>query len=536
MATPHDVDAIDAPRHLNSGNTWTAGAAKFLERHRALLLSLFLIVCFAFSWAGSRGKMLWYDELFTYHIAALPGIADVWRTLLTGFEPHPPVYYLLSHASMSLFGVSAAAARLPSMVAFCVIELCLFLIVERAYGDLLAWVAVMVPFATVCFQYSYEARPYVVVVACAALAFLAWQRIGVGDHDLAWMVLLAGALGIGVLSHYYGVTAGIPVCLGEVVYLADQRRFRKGVWFSFVAGYGLSILVLLPFYFSLRAHFVGNDFNPLVYWYWGDFASVYQVLFEGVLFLVLMIGIGTCVLLAWKGRQSAATPQALPPRGFSRVQMAAAILFALTPLTVEALTLVAKGGTAPRYAMAAVVGLCLLMVALLSAAERSLPGVTLAALASSAVLFCAQDGRILKRLRAPLAFDAPQVLSDARIPADLPIAVQDSLVHLRLMQYGGKALGARLYFLASPELAAKQIHNPVNDRALIGLNTVAPLHVVSFDQFIASHRRFILFRGPDPSENSGIAGWLTAELLERGAEMRLIVNSGDNSVFDVTLN
>jgi hypothetical protein len=116
----------------------------------------------------------------------------------------------------------------------------------------------------------------------------------------------------------------------------------------------------------------------------------------------------------------------------------------------------------------------------------------------------------------------------------LPIAVQDSLLHLRLMHYAPDDLKTRLYFLASTGLATKYLHNPINDRALLGLNTIAPLHVVSFEEFTAVHRRFILCVGPDEGQPAA-GGWLTAALLEMGADLRLVVRMNNTFVFDVTL-
>jgi hypothetical protein len=228
------------------------------------------------------------------------------------------------------------------------------------------------------------------------------------------------------------------------------------------------------------------------------------------------------------------SPKEIGLPGFTRAELVAAVGFALAPFTVQALSYVVVGGYAPRYAITAVLGICLLTPALLSLGGRSVTGITLAVTVACALLLGWNDARALKRLRHPLAFAAPIILSDRGVPRDLPIAVQDSLLHLRLMHYAPDNVKSRVYFLASTELATKYLRNPINDRAMSGINTLAPLHVVRFEAFTAAHRRFILYVGPDEGQ-AAVSGWLTPALLEMGAELRLVAHRENASVFDVTL-
>jgi hypothetical protein len=180
-------------KRRSSGASLLATANNWLERNRGWLLSVFLTACFASSWIASCAKPMWYDEFFTYHIASAHSIAHVWRILLEGFEPHPPLCYTLGHLSMSLIGVSSEAVRLPSMVAFCVL-----------------------------------ARPSMIVLAAAAVAFLAWQRLG-ERYRGRWAALLSCATDIAVLSHFCGLVAGL-LARGLVRLPGDAgARKRMGV-------------------------------------------------------------------------------------------------------------------------------------------------------------------------------------------------------------------------------------------------------------------------------------------------------------------
>ena len=52
---------------------------------------------------------LWYDELFTFHIASLTNPPAVLQALLTGADIHPPLDYIVRHISLKTFGESALA-------------------------------------------------------------------------------------------------------------------------------------------------------------------------------------------------------------------------------------------------------------------------------------------------------------------------------------------------------------------------------------------------------------------------------------------
>src|SRR6516162_7481945 len=76
-------------------------------------------------------KPLWFDELFTWHISRTPTLADLWQTLAQGFDPNPPLAYVLSRWSQSVLGDSPVALRMPSILGFAVMCVCLYRFVAR---------------------------------------------------------------------------------------------------------------------------------------------------------------------------------------------------------------------------------------------------------------------------------------------------------------------------------------------------------------------------------------------------------------------
>ena len=126
---------------------------------------------------------MWLDEALTVSIAKLPlfgGTTDAAATGATIFEAlrhdgHPPLYYVLLHGWMEIFGTSNLAIRSLSGLFGLICLPLAFLIGRRRGGSLLGWIAVAVvslsPFAV---RYSDEARMYSLVMA---LVFAGWLLV-----------------------------------------------------------------------------------------------------------------------------------------------------------------------------------------------------------------------------------------------------------------------------------------------------------------------------------------------------------------------
>ena len=220
----------------------TAWQAAFL-RHApvALLSGLYL---YAVSILAAR-QPLWFDEILTYYISNLGGPRTIVSALLAKAENHPPLDYLARHFSMSLFGGSELAFRLPSIIAMLVAALCLYVIVLRRTSMLQALVAFSLPFTTFALRYTHEGRPYAFLFASMCLAFLAWQLV-TEKPSLPRLALLTVCLSLGPYSHYYGVLNYVAIGVGEAWRWWEQRKIAWPV----VACFAISVAIdglLAPF-------------------------------------------------------------------------------------------------------------------------------------------------------------------------------------------------------------------------------------------------------------------------------------------------
>src|SRR5947199_4878798 len=84
-----------------------------------------------FTWTFAYRKLMWNDELYTYYVAVLPSMHDVWNALLARGEQTPPLFFLITRLSFRLFGVNELSIRLPEIIAVWGMTLCLYAFVRR---------------------------------------------------------------------------------------------------------------------------------------------------------------------------------------------------------------------------------------------------------------------------------------------------------------------------------------------------------------------------------------------------------------------
>jgi mannosyltransferase len=167
---------------------------------------------------------LWLDEALTVDIARLP-LRDIAGALK--HDGAPPLYYVLLHVWMAVFGGSDVAVRSLSGVCSVAAMPVMWLVGRRLGGPRVAWPAVLLlaanPFAI---RYATENRMYALVVLEAALGILFVQRAL--DEPTVTRLVPAGLLAAALLyTHYWALylLAG-----GGLVLLV--RAWHHGRWHS----------------------------------------------------------------------------------------------------------------------------------------------------------------------------------------------------------------------------------------------------------------------------------------------------------------
>ena len=200
------------------------------------MVVVFVLVTAALSLAWSHSKLMSQDEMYAFQTYSMRSVAELVQVQRT--EPislDPLLYPLLSHGAMKAFGDGAFALRLPALLGFLLMQVCLFFFVRRLAGERAGVVAAAFPALTATLFYSAEGRPYGLMLGLYALALLSWQiaarptsqsrDVGHPNFGRGWALMgLAAAIALTINAHYFGILLLVPLCAAEGVRSLQRRR------------------------------------------------------------------------------------------------------------------------------------------------------------------------------------------------------------------------------------------------------------------------------------------------------------------------
>jgi 4-amino-4-deoxy-L-arabinose transferase-like glycosyltransferase len=240
---------------------------------------------------------LWYDEVLTLLDFVRPPLGDI----VTSFpsQNQHMLYSVLAHISINIFGESAWAVRLPSVV-FGVASLwALFLLGRRIIGAreaLLACALMTVSYHHIWF--SQNARGYMGLMFFSTVATWLWLEARERD-GWAWWIGYAVALALGMWVH---MTMAFVAAAHGLVYLFGAARDRKIHWKLIAAWLLFASLTIqlhalsLPEFLRVALHEVSVESewtNPL--WVVSESLRSLRIGFSGIAVLLCgaaMVGAG----------------------------------------------------------------------------------------------------------------------------------------------------------------------------------------------------------------------------------------------------
>ncbi|HVF03393.1 MAG TPA: glycosyltransferase family 39 protein [Frankiaceae bacterium] len=255
---------------------------------RALRAGGVAVVAVAVAMRFAAAQPLWLDETLSVNIARLP-LGEVFEALR--HDGSPPLYYLLLHAWIGLFGEGTLAVRaLSGVIGVATIPAAWAFAREitrsRQVADLTALVAATSPFAM---RYATEARMYALVMLLVALGGWALVHLvrGPSRGAFAGVALCTGGL---LLTHYWALY--VVAVMGLIVLV---RRDWRAVA-ALVAG-GLLFLPWLPSFRYQLAH-TGTPWAPRpqlgavvdALTEWSGIGPVARLLFV-LLFVLALLGV-----------------------------------------------------------------------------------------------------------------------------------------------------------------------------------------------------------------------------------------------------
>ncbi|HZC07742.1 MAG TPA: glycosyltransferase family 39 protein [Ktedonobacterales bacterium] len=211
--------------------------------HRATLVAELLVVSVAAIIVRSLGmgrQSLWLDEAYSVYLSShrLPQILD----FTASSDAHPPLYYLLLHIWMALFGPSALAVRELSLLASVAAALMTYF-VGRVVGSHRAALLAALMMALSSFQiwYAQEARMYALTTLATLVALYGLTRALRDTRARYWTIFVTGMLA----ALYLDYSAGY-VLFGVIVWFVVAGRRRVDIIVPFVASMLAVLIGYLP--------------------------------------------------------------------------------------------------------------------------------------------------------------------------------------------------------------------------------------------------------------------------------------------------
>jgi hypothetical protein len=415
----------------------------------------------------------------------------------------PPLTHLTAHLVNITLGTGPVVSRLPGMIGFWVFCLCLFRFASRRVSLPYALTALLLPFATASYAYSFEARSYGMLLGFGGLALVSWQAAAEGARrGLALPVLAVAGAGV-VACHYYALLIYLPLAGGEALRTLRRRRIDGPVWTAFAAG----AVPLLASYAAIRDA-VRETAHPWARVRPRAFLDYYEVEFQHT---IVFLAIALALIAAWflfKGPEEPEEPRraAIPD-----YELLAAVLFLAIPLAAVAAAIAMPPHIfTERYAVLGIAGFALLVPL---AAARLSGGRT----AVGTALFIAALAPFLGELAQVRGFVNPldeQPLL-RRALADGPVVVNDGVLYLQLWYYAPPEWKPRLLYVADRPSALRFLGTDTVDFSLRPLPRFAPVPVTSYRDFARPGKEFLVY------VTEG-AGWLPQKVLAEGGTLAVV--------------
>ena len=208
----------------------------------------FLVLTAAISLIWSSFKLLGVDEwraLLTDSRASIIQLFEIQRTCPISLDPM--VNHLMANVAMRIFGASAFALRLPSLLGFLTMQVCLFFFLRQIATQRAALFAMAFPALTPALYYSVEGRPYGLLLGLCALMMLSWQTATRRQTNrTVALITLALALALLLNTQYFRVLLFAPIAIAELLRTLQRKRLDLPLLAAVGAGAG-GIVFALPF-------------------------------------------------------------------------------------------------------------------------------------------------------------------------------------------------------------------------------------------------------------------------------------------------
>lgn len=199
------------------------------------------------------GAGFWMDEALSVGIAAHP-LGDIFTVLR--HDGSPPLYYLLLHGWMTLFGAGESATHALSLIfSLAAIPIAMWTgwsLLGRRAGYM---AAVLFAFSSFLTEYGEETRMYTLMALLGLIATAAFLHAFVRRRR-RYLVVFAIAQALMLYTHAWGIFFGIGALLALIpIYVVSDDR--RGIVRDAVLAFGAAAILFVPWlptFFYQSAH------------------------------------------------------------------------------------------------------------------------------------------------------------------------------------------------------------------------------------------------------------------------------------------
>lgn len=493
-------------------------AERLTNKYRLLLIGALSILYLAATILLAKTKLIWTDEFFTLYLSRL-GTRELWTALLTGGDQHPPPFYLMHHLFLRICGEHPWALRLPPILGFLLMMLCVYQFVARRTSPAYGFVAMLMPIATVAHEYAYEARGYSSLLGFLALAVLCWQRAEASWRTATVFGLAAALIGA-VSCHYYAVLLLPAIAAAEIVRSLRCKTWNPRVWLAMCA----PLLLLVAFLPVIRA---SSGFGA-TFWaevHLREIDRYYKnILGSGV--TALVFGLAAAGIYRMFHDQPG-KPVSAPNIPVEEIVLAAGL--AAAPVAAYLFAKTVTGAFAWRYAIGGVVGIAILFGFFCFKVFRGSAMAAWLIVLATAGFFLLGARTKMKDLVKEQS-DLRNLIGwlDSKSNYPEPLIIGDSKTFYALSYYSPPAMKERCVYLADAQRSLKYLHHDTIERSLWALYPWFGVNVKAYGPYVASHH------GMDIWSSLNVRWtWLPSALIDDGEKLTVIGRNGSGMLFSI---
>jgi 4-amino-4-deoxy-L-arabinose transferase-like glycosyltransferase len=456
---------------------------KQFEDKKWFILTAILVIFFALKIIESFYRPFSFDELFTWHIAQIPTLKGLWEAM-GPMDPSPPLYYIVTRISQSVFGYGEFGTRLPALISILVAMSFLFLILDKRCGAITAITGVLLLGLTPASSLTCNARTYTFIIALCTISLWCWQNVAAHTRRVLSLLGLFLSLSMALYSHYYAFLLFIPIVVGELYRSLQIKRIDWPVWITLMLA-AATIIPLIP---------LAERCASLSRWFWSkpNSATFFQcnLLYAAPAIAVLMAAV---IFMCFKKTDNEQLleikiPIKQPPAEY---EVAAAIGLAIIPFGGFLIALFFTNAFVTRYFVSAAVGAVILAAYARNLIKRScvLEG-TLLMIITFLLFLCFQGYLILSAMEINRDLKSRMnILSNTG--DDLPVVMLSHNHFMVTQHYAPEPLKKRLFYLIDYDLCFKY-KKKASDISIDGLSRLAPIKVEDLITFLNTHKVFYI--------------------------------------------